>query len=213
MKGVGDFGNLQRYSAANAVLPPTGSFERRVVFLGDSITELWDLARWFPGGGYINRGIGGQTTGQMLARFRQDVIDLHPAVVVILAGTNDVAGKTGRMTLDQIEKNYTSMAERAREQGISVIFSSVLPVHFYSLAALKNLLLRPPGKIRALNAWLQQYCSTHGLVYLDYYSAMIDERGLLRKELARDGVHPNEAGYAVMAPLAQAAIFKAGSGE
>jgi lysophospholipase L1-like esterase len=206
---MNDFGQLQRYRDADAALGAPAPGEPRVIFFGDSITDIWKLDESFPGKHYINRGIGGQTTPQMLVRFRADVIDLHPAAVVILAGTNDIAGNTGPETLDQIEGDYASLAELARANGIRVVFSSVMPINHDSSRALLFFLQRSPEKILALNAWLQRYCSAHSLVYLDYFSAMVDERGLLKSSLSGDGLHPNAAGFAVMAPLAQAAIDKA----
>jgi lysophospholipase L1-like esterase len=184
-----------------------------VVFFGDSITDIWKLDESFPGKHYINRGIGGQTTPQMLVRFRADVIDLHPAVVVVLAGTNDIAGNTGEETLEQIEGDYATMAELARVHGIRMVFASVMPINNYTPTALKFSLQRSPAKILALNEWLKKYCADNGLVYLDYYSAMVDGNGMLKAGLTADGLHPNAAGFAAMAPLAQAAIDKAGSTE
>ena len=204
-----DYGQLARYREANAALAPPTASENRVVFFGDSITDIWKLADYFPGKPYINRGIGGQTTPQMLVRFRQDVIDLHPRVVVILAGTNDIAGNTGPMRNEDIESNYASMAELARANGIAVVFSSVLPVHNYTEKSKDFFVQRPPARILALNAWIKKYCAEHGVVYLDYFSAVVDDKGLLKKELAEDGLHPNAAGYKIMAPLAEAAIAKA----
>jgi lysophospholipase L1-like esterase len=206
---MNDFGQLRRYHDADAALGPPTSGEPRVIFFGDSITDIWKLDDSFPGKHYINRGIGGQTTPQMLVRFRPDVLDLHPAVVVILAGTNDIAGNSGPETLEQIEGDYASLAELARTNGIRVVFSSVTPINHDNPRALLFFLQRSPEKILALNAWLQQYCSAHGLVYLNYFSALVDERGLLKAGLSDDGLHPNAAGFAVMAPLAQAAIDKA----
>jgi lysophospholipase L1-like esterase len=207
---MNDYGQLRRYHDANAALAAPAPGEPRVIFFGDSITDIWKLDDSFPGKHYINRGIGGQTTPQMLVRFRPDVIDLKPAVVVILAGTNDIAGNTGPETLEQIEGDYASLAELARANGIRVVFSSVMPINYDSGPhALLFFLQRSPEKILKLNAWLQQYCAAHALVYLDYFSAMVDERGLLKKQLSEDGLHPNAAGFAVMAPLAQAAIDKA----
>jgi lysophospholipase L1-like esterase len=209
-----DFGQLVRYREANAALPPAGA--DRVVFFGDSITDLWHLDESFPGKAYVNRGIGGQTTPQMLIRFRQDVIDLHPKVVIILAGTNDIAGNTGPMRLEDIEANYSSMAELARAHEIKLIYSSVLPVHHYTPKSQDLFAQRSPQKILELNRWLKNYCapeSTSGLsnncAYLDYFSAMADDKGEMKKDLADDGLHPNAAGYKIMAPLAEAAIEKA----
>jgi lysophospholipase L1-like esterase len=205
-----DFGELARYRDANATLSPPPHGENRVVFFGDSITDIWRLDEYFPGKPYINRGIGGQTTPQMLIRFRQDVIDLHPKVVVILAGTNDIAGNTGPMRLEDIEANYASMAEIARANNIRVVFSSVLPVHNYTLQAQDFFAQRSPGKILELNRWLKNYClSSTGCLYLDYFIAMVDAEGYMKKDLADDGLHPNAAGYKVMAPLAEKAIHNA----
>jgi lysophospholipase L1-like esterase len=206
-----DFGQLARYREANSTLKAPASGENRVVFFGDSITDIWKLDEYFPGKGYINRGIGGQTTPQMLVRFRQDVIDLQPGVVIILAGTNDIAGNTGPMRLEDIEADYASLAELAREHGIKVIYCSVLPVHNYTERSKDFFAQRSPEKILELNRWLKNYCGTaaNGCVYLDYFSAMVDEHGLMKKELADDGLHPNAAGFKVMAPLAEAAIEKA----
>jgi lysophospholipase L1-like esterase len=204
-----DFGQLARYREANASLRPPAPGENRVVFFGDSITDIWKLGEYFPGKPYINRGIGGQTTPQMLVRFRQDAIDLQPKVLVILAGTNDIAGNTGPMRLEDIEANYASMAELARAHRIHLVFSSVLPVHNYTPQSQDLFAQRLPEKILELNRWLKAYCATNGLVYLDYFSAMVDEKGLLKRDLADDGLHPNPAGYRLMAPLAQTSIDKA----
>ena len=205
-----DFGELGRYRAANAALKPPALSENRVVFLGDSITELWHLDEYFPGKPYINRGIGGQTTPQMLIRFRQDVIELHPRVVVILAGTNDIAGNTGPMRLEDIEANYASMADIARANNIRVVFSSVLPVHNYTPQSQNLFARRSPEKILELNRWMKNYVDTHaGCVYLDYFSAMLDDKGYMKRDLADDGLHPNAAGYKIMAPLAEAAVQNA----
>jgi lysophospholipase L1-like esterase len=209
---LNDFGQLRRYHDADAALPAPAPGEQRVIFFGDSITDIWKLDESFPGKHYINRGIGGQTTPQMLVRFRADVVDLRPAVVVILAGTNDIAGNTGPETLEQIEGDYASLAELARANGIRAVFSSVMPINYDNPTALRFFLQRSPEKILKLNAWLQPYCAAHSLVYLDYFSAMVDERGLLKKSLSDDGLHPNAAGFAVMTPLAQAAIDKALAG-
>ena len=204
-----DFGELSRYRAANGALKTPAAGENRVVFYGDSITDMWPLALWFPGKPYVNRGISGQTTAQMLVRFRQDVMALGPKVVVVLAGTNDIAGNTGPMTLEQTEANLASMVELARAHGIRVVLSSVLPVHNYTPMSALAFPLRPPEKIAALNGWLKAYAAESGSVYLDYAAAMSDARGFLKRELAVDGLHPNKDGYAIMAPLAEAAIAAA----
>jgi len=203
-----DYGQLARYRAANAALQAPAADENRVVFFGDSITDIWKLDESFPGKPYVNRGIGGQTTSQMLVRFRQDVIDLRPKVVVILAGTNDIAGNSGPISNQDIEANYASLAELARAHNIGVIFSSVLPVHNYTPKSQDFFAQRPMERILALNKWLKEYCATNNLIYLDYFPAMIDDKGLLRRDLADDGLHPNKAGFAIMAPMAEKAIEK-----
>src|SRR6266568_4851563 len=210
---LNDWPDLARYREANAKVAARAESEQRVVFMGDSITDLWVQPRFggfFPGKPYIGRGISGQTTPQMLVRFRADVIALRPLVVVILAGTNDLAGNTGPITLEETEGNLASMAELARANGIRVVLSSVMPVSNYGHDANGNpvdmRIRRPPEKILELNAWLKKYAAEKGHAYLDYFSAMVDDKGLLKKELSEDGLHPNAAGYAVMAPLAEKAI-------
>jgi len=202
-----DWANLGKYRDANARLPPPAPNENRVVFYGNSITEAWAprFPTDFPGKPYIGRGISGQTTPQMLVRFNQDVVALKPKVVVILAGTNDIAGNTGPSTLEMIEDNLRSMAEIANAHGIRVVLSSVLPVYDYPWRPG----LEPAPKIVALNAWMKDYAAKTGAIYLDYHSAMADARQGMRAELASDGVHPNDAGYRVMAPLAEKAIAAA----
>lgn len=204
-----DFGQLARYRAENAALGPPATNGNRVVFIGDSITDYWKLADYFPGKPYINRGVDGQSTPEMLVRFRQDVIDLHPEVLVVLAGTNDVAGVTGRTRDEDIEANYASMAELARIHGIRVVFASLLPVYDYTQESKESFALRPRERILALNRWLKDYCAKNGLVYLDYFSAVVDDKGMLRRDLSDDGLHPNAAGYKIMAPLAEKAIAQA----
>jgi lysophospholipase L1-like esterase len=204
-----DFGELKRYRPANAKLKPPAAGEKRVVFFGDSITDMWPLAAAFPGKPYVNRGISGQTTSQMLVRFRNDVIALAPKVVVILAGTNDIAGNTGPISIEDIQGNFASIVELARAHGIRVVLSSVIPVHNYTAEAETRFARRSPEQIAALNKWLKEYAAASGCVYLDYSAAMTDAKGLLKRELAEDGLHPNKAGYAVMAPLADQAIAKA----
>jgi lysophospholipase L1-like esterase len=204
-----DFGQLARYRDADAALGAPKAGEKRVVFFGDSITDIWKLEDYFPGKPYINRGIGGQTTPQMLVRFRQDVINLQPKVVVILAGTNDIAGNTGPMRNEDIEANFASFAELAKVHGIRVVYSSILPVHDYTDRAKDFFAQRPQTRILALDDWLKDYCAKNGIIYLDYFSAMVDNKGMLKKDLADDGLHPNAAGFKIMAPLAEAAIQKA----
>ena len=206
-----DWPALARYGEDNKKTAPPAKNEQRVVFMGDSITDSWDNqpTGFFPGKPYVNRGISGQTTPQMLIRFRRDVIELKPKVVVILAGTNDVAGNTGPTTLDAIQDNLRSMAELATAHGIRVVFASLLPVSDYEVRDGKPIVQtvrRPPDQILALNNWMKDYAATHRHGYLDYFSAMKDDKGFLKDELSNDGLHPNAEGYAVMAPLAEAAI-------
>jgi lysophospholipase L1-like esterase len=204
-----DYGQLARYRDADSQLRAAEAGDNRVVFFGDSITDSWKLDDSFPGKQYINRGIGGQTTPQMLVRYRQDVVDLQPKVVVILAGTNDIAGNTGPMRNEDIEANFASFAELARVHNIRVVYSSILPVHNYTDRAKDFFAQRPQARILALNEWLKDYCARNKIVYLDYFSALVDDKGMLKKDLADDGLHPNTAGFKVMAPLAEAAIEKA----
>jgi lysophospholipase L1-like esterase len=196
-----DWPELARYRAANETLSPDPA---RVVFYGDSITDAWTRngGTFFPGKPYVNRGISGQTTAQMLVRFRQDVINLHPATVIILAGTNDIAGNTGPATPEMIADNFRSMTELAKANGIRVILASVLPAADYPWK--KG--MEPAPKIAALNKWLATYCAEQHLTYLDYYIPMADAAGGMKPGLSLDGVHPNAAGYAIMEPLAQAAL-------
>ncbi|MDG1573016.1 SGNH/GDSL hydrolase family protein [Robiginitalea sp. M366] len=202
-----DWPNLQQFRDDNTALSPPAADEDRVVFMGNSITIGWlhQMPSFFEGKPYINRGIGGQTTPQMLLRFRQDVIALKPKVVVILAGTNDIAGNTGPMTLEQILDNLVSMAQLARANGIEPVLSSVLPAFDYPWRPG----LKPNEKIPRLNAMIREYAAQEGLVYLDYFSAMADHRNGLDKTLATDEVHPTPKGYQMMAPLAEAAIAEA----
>jgi len=209
---LNDWPELARYREDNKKIAPPAKNEQRVVFMGDSITDSWDdpaFGGFFPGKPYINRGISGQTTPQMLIRFRRDVIELKPKVVVILAGTNDLAGNSGPTTLEAIEDNLVSMAELAKANGIRVAFASVLPVSDYEMRDGKPIVQtgrRHPDRILALNRWMKEFAKTHHEVYLDYFSAMVDEKGFLKNELSNDGLHPNSEGYAVMAPLAEIAI-------
>ena len=202
-----DWANLNHFQAANAQVSTTALEPNRVVFMGNSITIGWLNARpdFFKDKPYINRGISGQTTPQMLIRFRQDVIDLRPKVVVILAGTNDIAGNTGPSTIKMIVDNLKSMAELAHTSGIKVVLSSTLPVFDYPWKPG----LQPSQKIIQLNAELKAYAEKQGHVYLDYFSAMVDDRNGLPKKYAEDEVHPTIEGYKVMEPLVEAAIAKA----
>ncbi len=205
---LNDFGWLARFKEADLALGSPAAGEKRVVFMGDSITEGWKIEGpegYFPGKPYVNRGISGQTTPQMLVRFRQDVIALKPSAVVILAGINDIAGNTGPETLEQIEDNFASMADLAAASHIRVVLCSVMPAFDFAWSPGKT----PAPKVAALNAWIKGYAAEKGYVYVDYYSATKDERGGLPSTLSRDGVHPLPAGYAIMAPLVEAGIEKA----
>ena len=199
-----DWANLDRYSDDNAKIGLPKPGENRVVFMGNSITDSWidNFPDYFSDNGYYGRGISGQTTPQMLVRFRADVINLNPAVVTILAGTNDIAGNTGPSTLEMIAENIFSMAELAKSNGIRVILCSVLPVYDYPW----KLGLNPADKIVELNEMLKKYADSHEILYLDYYSSMVDERKGMKAEYSEDGVHPNKLGYKVMMDLCTQAI-------
>ena len=210
-----DWPDLGRYREANRTVTVPTAGQSRVVFMGDSITDLWQQPRFggfFPGKPYIDRGISGQTTPQMLLRFRRDVIDLTPKVVVILAGTNDIAGNTGPMTNEEIQSNLATMSDLAHAHGIKVIFASITPVSAYHVAtprAVPQTTARPMSRIQAMNEWMKGYAAAHGDLYLDYYSAMLDSAGVMREDLTEDDLHPNAKGYAIMAPLAEEAIARA----
>ena len=207
---LNDFANFARYREANSKLTPPAKGEQRVVFMGDSITDSWKLEQYFPGAPYVNRGISGQTTSQMLLRFRPDVIALKPKVVVILAGTNDISGNTGPITIEAIAGNITSMVDLAHANGINVVLASVMPVSDYNKNTQGHQIVqtvrRPPAQIDALNKLLKQMAAERRLVYLDYFSAMADEKGLLKPDIASDGLHPNAKGYELIKPLAENAI-------
>ncbi|TAN07999.1 MAG: GDSL family lipase [Rhodanobacteraceae bacterium] len=201
-----DYGQLCAYRTANAALGAAKPGTPRVVFMGDSITQIWKQKDPdFFSDGRIDRGISGQTTSQMLVRFRQDVIDLHPAVVHIMAGTNDIAGNTGATTLADIEGNLASMAELAQAHGIRVILASVPPSNHFDWRPRVN----PVASIRALNAWIRRYAQAHDCIYVDYYDAMATRAGAMRPGLSSDGVHPTAKGFAIMEPLARKAIAAA----
>ncbi len=204
-----DWANLARYRDANKTVT-----RAEVVFMGDSITDFWQQPRFggfFPGKNYVDRGISAQTTPQMLIRFRPDVVALKPRAVVILAGTNDIAGNTGPMTNEEIQNNLASMAELAKASNIKVVLASITPVSAYHAApnTQPQTTRRPVDRVQAINAWMKSYAAANKHVYLDYYSAMIDSTGMLKTELSEDDLHPNAAGYKVMAPLADAAIAQA----
>jgi lysophospholipase L1-like esterase/uncharacterized protein YbdZ (MbtH family) len=211
-----DWPGLARYAAANAALATAKPGERRVVFMGDSITDNWSrpaAGGFFRGKPYVNRGIGGQTSGQMLVRFRPDAVALAPRVIVILAGTNDLSGNAGPSTPESIEDNLASMAELGQANGVHVVLASILPIRDDKLDGTGKPRVRskerPPDVIRAINRWIADYARKHHHAYLDYHASMVDARGFLRAELTEDGLHPNAAGYAIMAPLAERAIAAA----
>ncbi len=204
-----DRDNLARYSEANATLGPPQKDERRVVFLGDSITDIWEINQFFPGKPYVNRGIGGQVTGQMLGRMRADVLALKPSAMLLLGGTNDLAHGVPVQT---IENNIAMIADLADAHGIQVILASVTPVSDYHEDANPRnhrTTRRPPATIIEINDWIKAFAQAEGYVYLDYFSALVDDQGMLRADLADDGLHPNTEGFKIMAPLAEAAIAEA----
>ena len=201
-----DWPELGRYSENNMKHAQSSDNEDRVVFMGNTITEGWStiLPEFFKGKSYINRGISGQTTPQMLIRFRPDVIDLNPKVVIILAGINDIAENTGPSTVKMISDNIISMADLAKINGINVIIASILPAKVFPW----NPSINPPPKISAVNKIIEQYAKENGMIYLDYYSSMVDNNKALIESYGSDSVHPNKKGYKVMSVLAEKAIFK-----
>jgi lysophospholipase L1-like esterase len=202
-----DWNQLGRYYTDNQRLEQLPPEPGRVVFLGDSITDGWKLAQYFPGKPYVNRGISGQTTPQMLVRMFPDVIALKPAALLVYAGTNDIAGNTGPSTLTMVEDNLQAITELAQAHGIKVILCSVTPVSDYTPR--KQTLQRPPGDILKLNAWMREYAASANAVFADYYAALVDETGMLKQGFSGDGLHPNDKGYALLVPFAEAAIAKA----
>jgi lysophospholipase L1-like esterase len=226
-----DWNQLGRYHAANEDLKQQPADPNRVVFMGDSITDIWKLADSFPGKPYVNRGIGGQVTEQMLVRMYPDVLDLKPAAVIILAGTNDIAQNNGPETMTMIEENLMAMTELAQKHGIKVILCAVTPISDYTLipagrggaapaaspdpqmaaAAPHRIqsIQRPPAQILQLDAWIKSYAASVGAVYADYFSAVVDANGMFKEGLSADGLHPNAQGFALLAPVAEAAIEKA----
>ncbi|HXS93928.1 MAG TPA: SGNH/GDSL hydrolase family protein [Candidatus Limnocylindrales bacterium] len=227
-----DWNQLGRYHAANQELKQRPADPRRVVFMGDSITDLWNLEEYFPGQPYVNRGIGGQTTPQMLVRMYPDVIELKPAAMVLLAGTNDVARNTGPSTPEMIEENIMAMTELAQRHGIKVLLCSITPVSDYPYLAQQSgrapaptpapgrggrgpmvrqrmTVGRPPADILKLNAWMKDYAKSVNAVYVDYFSALVDDKGWMKDGIANDGLHPNPEGYKIMAPLVSEAIRNA----
>jgi len=218
---LNDWPQLARYREADGKVTAPQKKEKRVVFLGDSITDSWqrpNMSKFFAADGpnansYIDRGISGQTTPQMLVRMHDDVIALQPKVVVILAGTNDIAGNTGPMTLEETEANITTICELARAHKVRVVLSSVLPVSDYGHnaqgAPIQQSVRRPPEKILELNHWIAEFAAANRHTYLDYFTSMVDDKGMFKAELSEDGLHPNAAGYAVMEPLVEKAISTA----
>jgi lysophospholipase L1-like esterase len=209
---IDDFGNTKRYAAQNATVKPPEAGEKRVVFMGDSITDNLNNTQrfgpFFPGKPYLNRGIGGQTTAQMLLRFYPDVIALQPKAVVIFGGTNDIAGNLGPVSMQSIQDNLAAMSDIARANGIKVIMASVMPV--CDLPGRPAMTPgRPPESILALNRWIKDFALSHGAVYLDYFSVTVDDKGMLRSDMTEDGLHPTLKGYEVMNPLAEKAIAQA----
>jgi lysophospholipase L1-like esterase len=207
---VNDYGNTARYAADNQKLEPPAASEERVVFMGDSITDGWGRGNngstFFPGKPYVNRGISGQVTAQMLLRFFPDVIALKPKAVLILAGTNDIGGNIGPVSLETIENNLMAMCDMARANGIKVILASLTPVCDYHRPQTEA---RPPATINALNHWIKDYTARNHFVYLDYFSSTVDDKGFFKAEITNDGLHPNASGYRIMGPLAEKAIAEA----
>ena len=199
-----DYNELGRYHADNEKLRTQPAEPGRVVFLGDSITDGWKLSQYFPNKPYVNRGISGQTTPQMLARMFEDVINLKPEAMIVLGGTNDIARNTGPVTLSMLEENIQMITELAHAHGIKVILCSVTPISDYGPRRMTD--GRPPADILRLNAWMKEYTARNHETYCDYFTALVDEKGWLKEGISRDGLHPNDKGYDLMVPVAAAAI-------
>jgi lysophospholipase L1-like esterase len=207
-----DPNGMKRYAEADAKMPPPSKLPR-VVFLGDSITDSWRLNEYFTGRDFVNRGIAGQSTLQMIARFRQDVAALNPKAVVVLAGTNDIAAG---IPANQIEENLATLGDLAKAHGIKAAFASILPVSDYHKSADPHYEMtpaHPPATITAINTWLRSYCQSQGFVYIDYYAPMVDSAGQMQAELSDDGLDPNAKGYRVMSPVALEAIGRVLAGQ
>lgn len=202
-----DWNQLGRYHQDDLRLEAAPAMAGRVVFLGDSITDGWDLAKYFPGKPYVNRGIGGQTTVQMVVRMHPDVIHLNPAAFILLAGTNDIAGNTGPETLEMVEDNIRALCEMAQSHNIKIILCFLTPISDYTKA--KQTVRRPPADIVNLNHWLESYARDVHAQVADYYTALVDNKGMLRDGYSKDGLHPNAQGYELLAPVAEAAIEQA----
>jgi lysophospholipase L1-like esterase len=202
-----DYNGFNRYHADDEKLKKEPVDPKRVVFLGDSITDGWKLAQYFPGKPYVNRGIGGQTTPQMLVRMFEDVINMKPAAMIVLAGTNDIARNTGPETIDMIEENFQAITELAEAHGIKVILCSLTPISDYGPRKMSE--GRPPSDILKLNAWIKDYAGKSHAIFADYFAALVDDKGMLKDGFSRDGLHPNDKGYELLAPVAAAAIEKA----
>jgi lysophospholipase L1-like esterase len=202
-----DWNQLGRYHADNEKLKAQPADPQRVVFLGDSITDGWKLNQYFPGKPYVNRGIGGQTTPQMLVRMFEDVINLKPAALLIFAGTNDIARNTGPETIEMVQENFQAMTELAQLHGIRVILCALTPVSDYGPRKMTE--GRPPAEILKLNVWLKEYAAKTHSVYADYFAALVDEKGMLKDGFSKDGLHPNDKGYELLAPVAAVAIQQA----
>ena len=215
-----DWNQLGRYYTENQKLKSSPPEPNRVVFMGDSITDFWKLSEYFSGKPYVNRGISGQTTSQMLVRLFSDVIDLKPAAMVLLAGINDIAQNTGPQTAEMVEQNIQAMTELAQLHGIKVVLCSIMPVSDYPYLKQQKGLIdsktktikwtesHPAGDIIKLNVWIKDYAAKVNAIYVNYFDAFVDEKGLLKETLSDDGLHPNAEGYKIMNQIVEVAIRK-----